>query len=76
MAKKIAQIQVSQQQLEQLQDLKRRTGLNRTELVRRAVDDNKLQIRVNGYKSTLIPLPNVGAREALQKWKVGQSVAS
>ena len=38
MAKKIAQIQCTQQQLEQLEELKRQTGLNRTELVRRAVD--------------------------------------
>ncbi len=63
MAKKIAQIQFTQQQLEQLADLKRQTGLNRTELVRRAVDYYILQIREHGYKSTMIPLPTVGTEE-------------
>lgn len=60
MAKKIAQIQFTQQ----LKDLKRQTGLNRTELVWRAVDFYILQIREHGYKSTMIPLPTVGTREA------------
>ena len=64
MAKKIAQIQFTQQQLEQLEDLKRQTGLNRTDLVRRAVDYYILQIREHGYTSTMIPLPTVGTREA------------
>ncbi len=64
MAKKIAQIQFTLQQLEQLEDLKRRTGLNRTELVRRAVDFYILQVREHGYGSTMIPLPTVGTREA------------
>ena len=45
MAKKIAQIHFTQQQLEQLEDLKRQTGLNRTELGRRVVDFYTLQIR-------------------------------
>ena len=61
MAKKIAQIQFTPQQLE---DLKRQTGLNRTELVRRAVDYYILQIREHGYQSTMIPLPTGDTREA------------
>ena len=36
MAKKLPQIQFTQKQLERLGDLKRQTGLNRTELVRRS----------------------------------------
>ena len=60
----MAQIQFTQQQLEQLEDLKRQTGLNRTELVRRAVDYYILQIRERGYKSTLIPLPSIGTGRA------------
>ena len=67
MAKKIAQIQFTQQQLEQLENLKRQTGLNRTELVRRAVDFYILHIREHGYKSTTIPLPTVGTSEARQE---------
>ena len=35
MAKKIAQVQFTQQQLEQLEDLKRQTGLNRVEFLQR-----------------------------------------
>ncbi len=61
MAKKIAQIQFTQQQLE---DLKRQTCLYSTELVRRAVDYCLLQIREHDYKSTTIPLPTLGTREA------------
>lgn len=64
MAKKIGQIQFTQQQLEQLEDLKRQNGLNRTELVRRAGDYYFLQIREHGHKSTLIPLPTVGTSGA------------
>ncbi len=64
MARKIAQIQFTQQQIEQLEDLKRQTGLNRTEHVRRAVDYYILQIREHGNKSTMIPWPTVGTREA------------
>lgn len=67
MVKKIAQIQFTQQQLEQLEDLKRQTGLNRTELVRRAVDFYILHIREHGYNSTMIPLPTVGTSGARQK---------
>ena len=55
MAKKIAHIQFTKQQLEQLDYLKRQTGLNRTELLRRAVDYYILHIREHGYKSTMIP---------------------
>jgi len=44
-ARKIAQIQFTNQQIEQLEDLKRQTGLTRTELVRRAVDFYILHIR-------------------------------
>ena len=64
MARKIAQIQFTKQQIEQLEDLKRQTGLTRTELVRRAVDYYVLQIREHGYESTMIPLPIVGTKEA------------
>ncbi len=64
MAKKIAQIQFTRQQLEQMEDLKRLTDLNRTELVRRAVEYYILQIREHGYKSTMFPLPTIGTREA------------
>ncbi|MCY4409573.1 MAG: hypothetical protein OXC27_03840 [Caldilineaceae bacterium] len=64
MVKKIAQIQFTQQQLEQLEDLKRQTGLNPTEFVRRAVDYCILQMRDRGYESTLIPLPTIGTTEA------------
>ncbi|MCY3711057.1 MAG: ribbon-helix-helix protein, CopG family [Caldilineaceae bacterium] len=56
MKRKVAQIQFTQQQVEQLDDLKRQTGLTRTELVRRAVDFYILNIREHGYKSTTIPL--------------------
>ncbi len=66
MARKIAQIQFTSQQLEQLEDLRRQTGLTRTELVRRAVDFYILHIREHGYKSTTIPLPTVGTSEASQ----------
>ena len=64
MAKKVAQIQFTQKQIEHLDDLKRQTDLNRTALVRRAVDYCILQIREQGYRSTLIPLPTVGTRKA------------
>ncbi|MXY93247.1 MAG: ribbon-helix-helix protein, CopG family [Caldilineaceae bacterium SB0664_bin_27] len=48
MAKKIAQIQFTQQQLEQLEELKRQTGLNRTKFVRRAEGFYKLPIGEHG----------------------------
>lgn len=64
MAKKIAQVRFTQQQLEQLEELNRQTDLNRPELVRRSVDYCILQIRELGYKLTVIPLPTIGAREA------------
>jgi len=64
MAKKNAQIQFTQQQLEQLEDLKRQTGLNRGELVRRAVDYYTIQIRENGCNPTMTPLPTIGTRVA------------
>lgn len=67
MAKKVAQIQFMQQQIEQLDDLKRQTGLNRTELIQRAVDYFILQIREHAYSSTLIPLPTIGTSEACRK---------
>ena len=63
MARKIAQIQFTKQQIEQLEDLRRKTSLTRTELVRRAVDFCILHIREHGYKPTTIPLPTVGTRE-------------
>ena len=64
MAKKIAQIQFTQQQLEQLEDLNRQISLNCTGFDRRAVDYYILQIREHGYESTLTPLPTKGTREA------------
>ena len=64
MAKKVAQIQFTQKQIEHLDDLNRQTGLNRNEFVRLAVDYYILQIRKQGYNSTLIPIPTVGTREA------------
>ena len=64
MKRKVAQLQFTPQQLEQLEDLKRQTGLNRTELVRQALDYYSLQIREHVYKSTMIPLPTVGTRVA------------
>ena len=64
MKRKVAQIQFTQQQVEQLEDLKRQTGLTRTELVRRAVDFYVLHIREHGYKSTMIPLPTIGTGKA------------
>ena len=64
MARTIAQIQFTNQQLEQLEDLRGQTGLTRTELVRGAVDFYVLHIREHGYKWTMIPLPTVGTREA------------
>ena len=76
MKRKVAQIQFTRQQVEQLVDLKRQTGLTRTKLVRRAVDFYILQIKDHGYKSTMISIPTVGTREASQEQKVGPSVAS
>lgn len=67
MAKKIAQSRFTQRQLDQLENLKRQTALNRTELVRRALDYYILQIRKQGYKSTLIPFQTVGPSETSQK---------
>lgn len=64
MAKKNAQIQFTQQQLEQPEDLKHKTALNRAELCRRAVDYNIIQITEHGYWPTMIPLPKVGTNEA------------
>ena len=61
--RKVAQIQFTHQQVEQLEDLKRQTGLTRTELVRRAVDFYILHITEHGYKSTTIPLPTLGTRK-------------
>lgn len=64
MARKIAQTLFTNQQIKQLEDLKRQTGLNCTKRARRALDYYILQIREYGYKSTMIPLPTIGTREA------------
>ncbi|MDE0310814.1 MAG: hypothetical protein OXI52_01015 [Caldilineaceae bacterium] len=64
MARTIAQIQFTQQQIEQLEDLRRQTGLTRTELVLSAVDFYILHIREHGYTPTTIPLPTVVTSEA------------
>ena len=55
MAKKVAQIRFTQKQIEHVDDLNGQTDLNRNEFVRLAADYLILQIRENGYKSTLIP---------------------
>ena len=64
MAMKIAKNQFTRKQLEQLEDLERQTCLNHTELARRPVDYYIFQIREHGYKSTQIPLPTIGTKEA------------
>jgi len=59
-----AQIQFTNQQIEQLDGLRRQTGATRTELVRRAVDYYIRRIREHGVQKALLPLPTNDSGEA------------
>ncbi len=59
-----AQIQFTQQQIEQLDELRRQKGATRTELVRRAVDYYIRGIREHGVQQALLPSHIGDTREA------------
>ena len=59
-----AQIQFTEKQIEQLDELRRQAGATRTELVRRAVEYNTSGIQEQGVRKALLPLPTNNTREA------------
>ena len=58
------QIQFIRQQIEQVDELRRKTGAKRTDLFRRAVDYYFRGIREHGVQQALLPSPTSDSREA------------
>ena len=59
-----AQIQFTSQHMEQLDELRRRTGATCTELIRRAIDYYLRGIREHGAHKALLPIPTGDTKEA------------